>query len=145
LPTVFPLGHAVLFVDTVAPSATDDQVTIGVRRGNFWLNTTNNNLYVCVDSAESAAEWKECVGAERQILTENGITGGGNLSSDLTLSLTGSALHLHQYTEGTGTAPFKVPKSIELGGAAFLDPIPLTGVFSAPLTTTYQTTSIDYQ
>lgn len=145
MPTVFPLGQTVLFVDTVDPTATDDQVTIGVRRGFFWLNTSNSSLFACVDATQSAAEWKEIVGADRTINTENGITGGGDLTSDLTFSLEGSALHLHLYTDGAGTNTTEVPRGFELGGAAFLEPIALSGVFSSIKTAPYTIVPTDFR
>lgn len=145
MPTVFPLGQTVLFVDTVDPTATDDQVTIGVRRGFFWLNTSNSSLFACVDATQSAAEWKEIVGADRTINTENGITGGGDLTSDLTFSLEGSALHLHLYTDGPGTNTTEVPRGFELGGAAFLEPIALSGLFSSSKTSNYQINTSDFR
>jgi hypothetical protein len=59
MPSVFPLGQTVLFTDVVNPDANDDQISIGARRGYWWLNTATSSMHVCINASESAAVWRE--------------------------------------------------------------------------------------
>jgi len=46
------------FNKTVAPTSADDGFSGGYEIGSRWLDTTNNNEYVCLDNATGAAIWK---------------------------------------------------------------------------------------
>lgn len=57
MPTVRPLGHPMIFEDSVVPSSTDDSVTIGARVGMLWRNSVTRVWYVCEDPTPGAAIW----------------------------------------------------------------------------------------
>jgi len=52
-----PTGGLVVYEAASAPTVTDDQPTIGARRGYWWRDTTTGDLYVCRDPATGAADW----------------------------------------------------------------------------------------
>lgn len=59
---------------TTAPGAANDN-TQGYTRGSYWLNTTNNQYYICANAATGAAVW--------QNLIPVGNAAGGDLSGTL--------------------------------------------------------------
>lgn len=85
-------------------TGTDAEFVVGVEGSpNYALRigpdgsvTTNTLLMANASSSASSA-----VRSDRTITTDNGITGGGNLTQNLTIGLTGIPLALHQLS-GTG-------------------------------------------
>lgn len=75
-----------------APTATDDAAA-GYGIGSLWVDTTNDNVYVAVDVTNGAAIWRKVpvsadfVAPARQVISGNGLTGGGDLSADRTLAV----------------------------------------------------------
>lgn len=147
MPSTFPLGQNILFVDTVAPTASSDQGTLGARRGHWWLNTSTSQMYVCTSAVTGAAVWKQVVNTDRQILANNGIVASAStLISDITLSLDGVASATHNETRGPGaTDLLEFPRNAELAGAAYLDPFSIGGHFPISRTSSYTITSIDFR
>ena len=64
-------------VATVAPGATDDSAA-GYSVGSFWIDTTNDKAYVCLDATAAAAVWTE-------------VTQGGGGGTDTSVFVTLSA------------------------------------------------------
>ena len=46
------------YAGTAAPAVTDDE-TKGWQVGSVWFDTTNDEIYACVDATEGAAVWKQ--------------------------------------------------------------------------------------
>jgi hypothetical protein len=82
-------------------TGTNAQFVIGVEGSDFALRIGSdgivraNTIYVDSDSSNASSVLR----AGRTITTNNGITGGGALTNDLTIGLTGNALALHQLTD----------------------------------------------
>jgi len=41
---------------SAAPDANDD-VTLGFSEGSIWIDSTNEDAYVCIDNSVGAAKW----------------------------------------------------------------------------------------
>lgn len=52
-----PLGHPLIFEDSVVPSSTDDATTIGARIGMLWRNKSTQTWYICEDPTPGSAIW----------------------------------------------------------------------------------------
>lgn len=64
------------FSASAAPTAGDDSGD-GYVVGSFWLDTTNDKAYVCLDNTLTAAVWKEISPASTGVETLNFIVDGG--------------------------------------------------------------------
>ena len=47
------------FAASAAPAATDDGADGGYSVGSLWLDTTNDEAYICMDATDDAAVWKQ--------------------------------------------------------------------------------------
>lgn len=47
-----------IYTSTSDPTVNDD-IDLGYKIGDFWLNTTDAGLFVCCDNADGAADWDE--------------------------------------------------------------------------------------
>jgi len=54
LNTVFPI----VYTDAGDPTVNDD-VDLGYKRGDIWINTTDDGTFVCRNNADGAADWIE--------------------------------------------------------------------------------------
>jgi hypothetical protein len=54
------------FTATADPAVTDD-VTDGYHAGSTWFNTTDNKLFVCQDSTDGAAVWRQVMDASKNL------------------------------------------------------------------------------
>ena len=97
MPTTLPLGAPAFFIDTANPGATDDSGTIGARRGYWWLNTSDNSVHICINSTTGSAIWQEVTPNTRTISAGTGLTGGGTLDADRTLSIASTAVSTGTY------------------------------------------------
>lgn len=97
MPTTFPLGSTVFFVDIDNPGATDDIATIGARQGHWWLNTSDSSVHICINSTASSAIWQEVTPNTRTITAGTGLTGGGTLDADRTISIASTAVSTGTY------------------------------------------------
>ncbi len=57
--TTVPLGKPAVFVETRAPTVTDDAATLGVRQSYWWLRTDTGQWWICRDETTGAAVWDE--------------------------------------------------------------------------------------
>lgn len=71
---------------TSDPGVTDDADTKGARRGDLWINTSDNSVWICADPAVGAAVWREVSMVGSESATFGAITGG-----DSSLGITGQA------------------------------------------------------
>lgn len=47
-----------IYSDTVDPTVNDD-VDLGFKRGDMWINTTDDGTFICRNNSDGAADWKE--------------------------------------------------------------------------------------
>lgn len=92
-------GSGWLWIDTVDPGISETNVF----KGNFWLNTSSNDLFVCKDPTIGAQIWDKYPittvsvangGTGATALTSHGLLVGGNTSaiSALSVGTTGTVL-----------------------------------------------------
>ncbi len=117
------------FNKTVAPTATDDSAA-GYAVGSRWLDTTNNKVYVCIDSTATAAIWQEQLPdggtADNLTITTADINGG---TVDNT-TIGGATAAAGTFTDLTSTNSATLQHSATTRLATAADGVDVTGDLS---------------
>lgn len=93
-------------IKTTNPTASDD----GYELGTFWINTTTDGVYICVDNSSGAAIWNSLFEAVKLVTARNiaisgAATGNANFDGsaniDIEIALTNSGITAGTYTKVT--------------------------------------------
>lgn len=88
---------------TTAPTVTDDE-TYGYRTGDFWIDETNNKVYVLLDEGTGIADWdliQEAIteGSLGSLITSGDIKDGEIVDADISPTAAISSDKIDQWTE----------------------------------------------
>lgn len=99
--TNLELGGKVNVAATAAPTANNDD-TDGYSVGSVWIDTANDEIYVCADASVGAAVWRRIVFQNAPLLRINTTEDheAVNINGNLSFSFAGNVINWNRYTVG---------------------------------------------